>query len=256
MGLDQLKNQAPPPVIRDELEEAHEAFWTSLEKNGEFLTAQQRIRVANATRGSPPQNPADMLPDAMELAVRFMSTHAWDFEEKNYNDLVGENDPNKMTPGQFVEMVAVAAMTIQIDTMDLALGRGKCELPSPPANPEPCRGQLDPLCKADFNSWVPVLPPPVAKAGSKVFETYFNGRGESLKPEVLAKLAQNYGNIMTQLSAAPEDHAQFNKHLQTMYIKFERETGGPTDTPPGRAIARPQIELLATQVSLCNQCGY
>ena len=244
--------------LRADLSSALEGFWASLDREGEFLTARQRISVAAGTRGGSETRPSsdiERLPVALEKALELMVSKAWEMEEATYDALVG-GGADQVSPGQFVEMLAVAAMTISTDTFDLARGQPRRPLPRAPL-PESTRkprGLLDPLCQAKFNSWVPVVPPLAARPGTKVFESYFEGRGASLGPEKTARLAKVFGNIPTQLSSCPEDHALWQAMDAAMYIP--ESSVRPDLEPKNLLMSRAQIEVLATEVSLANQCGY
>jgi hypothetical protein len=56
---------------------------------------------------------------------------------------------------------------------------------------------------------------------------------------------------MKMLSAAPSDHLTFQNNTLAMYTSDMR-----IDSQGGRAITRPQIELLAAKVSQRNACAY
>ena len=73
-------------------------------------------------------------------------------------------------------------------------------------------------------------------------------------PEKIARLAKVFGNIPTQLSSCPEDHARFQAMDAAMYIPESRVR--PDLEAENRLMSRAQIEVLATEVSLANQCGY
>ena len=105
----------------------------------------------------------DPLPPALENALRTMVTQAWEFEAKDYQALVAPG--TGVTPGMFVEAVAVAAMTVQVDTFNLAMGQTRRALPklmAEKADPTLPKGVLDPKCQTGFNSWIPVFPPTIA----------------------------------------------------------------------------------------------
>merc|ERR1719498_1030575 len=112
-------------AIRPDLLEVQDAFWASLSQSGDFLTAEQRIAVARLSRGQ--EVAKGSLPPALEEAVTLMVTRAWELEEEDYKRIVAPSAG--VSPGMFVEMVAVAAMVTQVDTFSLALGLEQRPLP-------------------------------------------------------------------------------------------------------------------------------
>ena len=61
-----------------------------------------------------------------------MATRAWELEEPEYKRILAAG----VSEGQFVEMVALANQVIEVDTMDLVLGRPVRPLPRAAAPPE------------------------------------------------------------------------------------------------------------------------
>ena len=60
---------------------------------------------------------------------------------------------------------------------------------------------------------------------------------------------------MRALSLVPDEVRMLRALAPSHYVPFERVTD-PGFTPPGRALARPQMELIAARVSALNECFY
>eukprot|EP00037_Helgoeca_nana_P010135 m.88992 g.88992 ORF g.88992 m.88992 type:complete len:207 (+) comp20037_c0_seq2:684-1304(+) len=146
------------------------------------------------------------------------------------------------TPGQYVEILGLVAMLTQVDTFHIVLGLPLRALPTPVRTDVRPSGQIDPAA-GPFTGWTPTIR--VSDASGLVAETYARCRPSN---RAASAPPSDPGNIMKQLSAIPQDHAQFTSHAMVMY-KRQRDV-------PGGVVSERQIELVAALVSKINDCSY
>jgi alkylhydroperoxidase family enzyme len=139
---------------------------------------------------------------------------------------------------QYVELVAVVATLVAVDTLALALG-----VP-PPALASPAGGRPSGEVAEEavvHSAWVPTVPPETAQGD--LAELYRN------------RLTNRWGfvgNVNRALTLVPDEQLVICSLLEAMYVPIAQMGGGVAL----RALAPAQIELVAATVSAANGCFY
>jgi hypothetical protein len=118
----------------------------------------------------------------------------------------------------YVELVSVVVRLVAIDSYVAALGLPLTPLPTPPGSA--AVAAIDPRAEMS-GAWVPT----VGRAGAT-----------------------------TALSALPVEAAGVELLHGSLYLSYEQV--GRLDEDPGKAISRPQMELIAARTSWLNECFY
>jgi hypothetical protein len=140
---------------------------------------------------------------------------------------------------KIVELIGVVAGGISMDYLFWGLGA------EPPALPKPGSGnpvREEPQDLGFHTAWVPTVIPEKSRGRLKAF---YNSA---------ANPAGRVAHIMQALSAAPETLLAFYELTSVIYLP-PGKVGNP-GAETGRAISRPQIEILAAVVSAANACQY
>jgi hypothetical protein len=224
-------------VVRGDLVATHKAAWDRLARAGTWWTGRDRVAIAAETRraarcGLCADRKAAVSPYAVDGeharvsalaeplvdAVHRIATDPGRLTERWYRELVD----GILDDTQFVELVGVVITVVGVDTFARALGVAAPELPAPDEG-EPTRVR-PPGARVDGH-WVPSIP---SGAGSGV------------------------PNIRRALSLVPAEARAFEEMGAVMYLPLD----DLMDFERGRALSRPQMELLAARVSALNQCFY
>jgi hypothetical protein len=224
-----------PFAVRADLGEAHRLVHAELARPGRWLDGATRVALAAEARAArdcalclarkAALSPVALrgrhdrvteLPEAWrELAHRVAADPgrlARAFFEKALAD--------GLTDGEYVELVAVVARGVALDSFCRALGVPLHALPAPEAG-EPSRQRPPGL--GDHGAWV-------------------------------ATLAPDFGPwVGRALSLAPEAVAAMKALLAAQYVPFERV---PDVAFSERTLSRAQMELVAGRVSALNECFY
>ena len=242
--------------IRADLADSHAATWRHIASPGTWWTAQERLAIAEEAR---------LARDCALCAERkaAVSPFAVDGEHENAGRLPAAvidvihriiTDPGRLTQSwltgvldggledtHYVELVAVAVFTHSLDIFQCALGLARVPLPVPgPASEtgEPTRVRPE-IARPD-GAWVDLVPDG-EEGGAFSREAYggmesvpYIGRALSLVPAEVAALRGLSGPHYMELSQVSDPHYE----------------------TPGRAIDRLQMELVASRVSLMNDCFY
>eukprot|EP00035_Acanthoeca_spectabilis_P004715 m.106370 g.106370 ORF g.106370 m.106370 type:complete len:363 (+) comp12695_c0_seq1:38-1126(+) len=257
-----------PSLFDAKTVKAHDSFWDLLSKPGLTLSSVTRVAVAAQSRlarncplsselGQKPFNPTvirsgynvpngspltpgqvDLIHRTMNSAGRFV-TEGFQGEQYYKNWIKTEG-----TPGQYVEILGVVVMTTQVDTFHIALGLPLRELPRPQDVDRRPEGQIDPRA-GSYTGWTPTIL--TQDASGLVAETYTKYTSRRRQNTSNSGLATGPANIMKQLSAIPQDHAQFALQVSAMYSGQKGGSGVLTDT---------QVEFIASIVSKINDCAY
>ncbi|HEY8862762.1 MAG TPA: alkylhydroperoxidase-related (seleno)protein [Candidatus Dormibacteraeota bacterium] len=139
---------------------------------------------------------------------------------------------------QYVELVAVVATLVAVDTLALALGVPPPELPSP-AHGRPS-GHVAREAVV-HSAWVPTVSPDAAR-----------GELAELYRDRLTNRWGFVGNVNRALTLVPEEQLMMCSLLEAMYGPMAQMGGGVAL----RALAPAQIELVAATVSAVNGCFY
>ncbi len=234
--------------VRNDLVEAHERAWAAIAAPGTWLSGGQRVAVAAEVRHA-----RDCAYCARIKAA--LSPYALDGAHDSLGSLSAAqvelihrvvNDPGRLTErwagsvlakgideGEYVEIVGIIAMLMIVDTCHRGLGLEERSLPAP-GQGEPSRYR--PPGAKKKAAWLPLVEPedavpsdgpmyPSPKAG-------YIYRGLSLVPQTL----RDYWALANCHYLPGEFVYQFDQSI--------------------RAIARPQVEILAARVSALHQCAY
>lgn len=140
---------------------------------------------------------------------------------------------------EIVELVGVVTTGIALDYLFWGLGLEPQPLPDPGFG-NPTQGEPQEL--GFHTAWVPTVIP--EKSGGRLKAFY----------DSAANPAGRVAHVMQALSAAPETLLAFYDLASVIYLP-PGKVGNPREET-GRAISRPQIELLAAVISMANACPY
>jgi hypothetical protein len=238
--------------IRTDLADCHAAMWQHIAGPGTWWTAQERLAIAEEAR---------LARDCGLCAERkaAVSPFSVDGEHESAGSLPAPvidvihriiTDPGRLTKSwlsgvvdgeladtHYVELVAVAVFTHSLDVFQRALGFDRASLPAPRSG-EPTR--VRPESARPDGAWVDLVPDG-EEGGAFSREIYggmesvpYIGRALSLVPAEVAALRGLSGPHYMELSHVAD----------------------PRYETPGREIDRLQMELVASRVSLMNDCFY
>lgn len=242
-------SDAPYP-IRDDLIQAHRHAWDVIAQPGTWWSGAERIAIADelrraltcefcaarkaalspyAVEGRHETN--GVLPASAVEAVHQITTDPTRLKRSWYESLLDE----RFTDAHYVELVGILVTVLCIDAMHRALGLPLEPLPE--ARPgEPSRRRPLGAALSD-QAWVPMISPSAAK-GTPEEDLYPGGR---------------VGNVISAMSLVPDVvRLLFTQHTAHYVDIFRLGFTGEA----GRAISRPQIELIAARVSALNDCFY
>lgn len=235
--------------IRDDLSGAFRQAWEHIAKPGCWWSGAERVAIAeeyrnarecslclarkaavtpNAVQGE--HDNLGVLSNAAVEVVHRIGTDPGRLSKTWYDKTLDLG----LSDGQYVELVGVLVTVNSIDAFHRALGIPPEALPSPQAGEA---SGYRPEGTALSGGWVPmIVDKDVAEAEADLFET------------------PNVGNVTRALSLVPDELRNMHALSTAMYLKV-------TDIADfgasgGRAITRPQMELLAARVSALNECFY
>ncbi len=180
------------------------------------------------------------LPAPALEAIHRIRTDSGRLGETWYRRLIGPNlDQAGLTEGQYVELVAIVAITVAIDSFRSGIGQDPLDLPLP----------------------MPGLPtrttPPGTKPGLAWMPVLFPDDWTPPTPDLYRTLPgppeRGRGHIHHALSLVPEAMIAWWDLFEPMYLRsaemrdFTREF---------RAVTHAQIEMLAARTAALNQCIY
>jgi hypothetical protein len=222
--------------IRSDLVEAHGAVVAAVARPGTWWTGAERHAIASEVRravdnadlppwqapsGCDPDHPAAIpadhpLPAAAVDAIWRITNHPGTLTHDWYQGIVD----GLPSPEHYVELVNVVAMVNSIDRFAAIMDLAPIPLPEPEAG-EPTRERIDDTAVRDH--WVPTAPV----------------KGP---------------NVLKALSAVPADRQTRQALSSSQYLPEGALLG---DLDWGReTIDRRQIELVAAQTSIVNECFY
>ncbi len=236
---------APYP-IRADLAEAHRHAWNEIAGPGRWWTGAERVAIAAEVRrardcslcaGRKSNFPVDgvhdsdsTLPESAIDAIHRLVTDAARLTRSWLEKLHAEG----LSDGHYVELLGVVVSLVSIDEMHFALGL------EPEALPDPQPGEPSRLRPEGLNldvAWVPMLDP--KRTADSESDLFPGGRSP---------------NVIRAMSLVPEAVRLLKTLLAAQYVSQDR-VGQPRSNA-GRAISRPQIELVAGRVSALNDCFY
>ena len=141
-----------------------------------------------------------------------------------------------LSDAHYVEMVAIVARTVSIDAFSRGIGMAAHAFPE--ARPgEPTRHR-----------------PAAAKRRRGVGSARRDRRRTGPEADLYGG-ARRPPNVMRALSLVPDEVRMLRALAPSHYVPFER-VADPGYTADGRALTRPQMELVAARVSALNECFY
>jgi len=243
--MTELSYESAPFAVRGDLTAAHRRAWRRLSHPGTWWTGHQRVAIAAETRKAQScslcrERRAAVSPFAIEGEHDSLGTLSEPIVDVIHR--IG-TDPGRLTQSwyqqvltsgvsdaAYVEIVSVVATVVAVDTFARGIGIPAPALPDPvggePSRTRPASAKLD-------VAWVPMI-------GAEGPEADLYGSG-TLIP-----------NIGRALSLVPGEARAFFDLSTAHYFSLNELM----DVTKGRAISRPQIELIAARVSALNQCFY
>lgn len=240
-------------VIRDDLTASHNQVITHLTSPGTWWTASERRAIAEEARAARScqlcidrkaalspfsinghhDGPGDLDPQVVDVIHRIITdpgrlTRSW------YERVINESD---LTPERYVELLSVAILLNALDVFSTAVGVNPTQLPAP-QDGDPTKQQ--PASASTDESWVPRLSPSQTDAPEWI--ALYGNRGQ-------------VSEVERALSAVPAEMLCLNGIAETHYMAFHH-VPDPRFSHPNRALSRAQTELVASRVSLINECFY
>jgi len=235
-------------TVRADLAEAHDAAWAAIASAGTWLDGARRVAVAaearhalgcahcakikaalspNAVQGAH-AGLGVLAPGEVELVHRVVSDPGR-LSERWAQSVLAQ----KLSEGEYVEIVGVVAMVMMMDAFSRALGVPERALPAPRAG-VPTR--YAPPGARKKAAWLPLVEPEdVVEADGPMYPS----------PKA--------GYIYRALSSVPQSMRDYWALATRHYLpseaiyQFDRSV---------RAISRPQTEVIAARVSALHQCVY
>ncbi len=238
--------------IRNDIALAHREAWRRIAEPGYWWSGAERIAICEETRrarecaycaerkaalspysvtGSH-DSAGSGLPDAAVDAVHRLITDAARLSEAWIRELAS----NGVSDAHYAELLGLVVALASIDGFHRALGVPLEPLPQPvPGNPSRYR----PPTAAKSFGWLPTIS---ARSSRNTDEADLYA-GLPLAP-----------NVIAAMSLAP-DSVRLLKLLSAAHYLKGKEVGNPASNG-GRALSRPQIELVGARVSALNECFY
>lgn len=234
-------------MARDDLLDAQEKAWDWIARPGTWMTGVQRCEVVREVRlaqdcalcraRKEALSPASVegvhasngiLTPAHVEAIHKLATDPGRLSKGWLDGLVAEG----LDDGVYVETAGIVAIVMTMDTFTWSMGFAPTEIPEPVAG-EPTRYR-PPGAKIN-DCWLPTI-----AAGDRV---------ESDGPLYGVRAS----GVHRALSLVPATKIAVFDLQMAHYIDGDL-VGDTSRTDVGRAITRPQIEILASRVSVLNQC--
>lgn len=237
-----------PVTVRSDITAAQQEAWQAIGQPGSWWTGAQRVAIAAEVRNAPNCKLCRARKEAL-------SPYAIEGGHDSVTDLPAAaidvihrviTDPGRLTrswfdsvvegglsDAEYVEIAIVSVLTVAVDTFARAIGSLPWGLPEA-VDGEPTR--IRPEGLADEGAYVPTIPS--------------GGAGPAE-----ADLYNPFGaNIYRSISLVPDQARLFYAILRAQYLPSQ-DVANP-ESNGGRAISRPQIELIAARVSALNGCFY
>ena len=246
-----------PWAVREDLITAFRHTWEKLAHAGTWLTAAQRVAIAREVRNA-------QSCELCQTRKRALSPFAPDGDGDNEAAHDGEHEPlsdlqvdvahrlatdasrlteswlkdqieNGLSQEEYVEILSIVVSTLAIDSFHHTLGYEPEPLPdSEPGEPSRRR----PANAEPGKAWVPMVN---VSAAAEADADMYAGLSRS-------------ANVITAMSLVPEAVRLLNVQSSAMYLSYN-DVANPSKNG-GRALTRPQIELIAGRVSALNDCFY
>ena len=237
-----------PVAVRIDIIAAQQKAWQAIGRPGSWLTGAQRVAIVEEVRNARScavcqarkealspfsiegehDSVAD-LPAAMIDVIHRVVTDPGRLSRSWFETIVDR----ELSDGEYVELAIVVVLTTAVDTYARAVGAPLWSLPEI-VDGEPNRVRPENL--ADEGAYVPVIPS--------------GGAGPAE-----ADLFNPFGpNIYRAISLVPDQARLFYGILAAQYMAPKYVMDAASNG--GRAISRPQIELIAARVSALNGCFF
>jgi hypothetical protein len=239
-------------AIREDLRSCHEVVWEHIARPGTWWSARDRGAIAQEARNARTctlcaQRKQAMSPFAVNGDHDSTGELAPEVEDVVHRVIT---DPGRLTrsfveglfegvldEARYVELVSVCVLTHAMDVFSRALGAPSAPLPGPrPGEPTHRASRF----ARDDGAWVKLLP-----AGDE--------GGEEAR--ALYQDAEVVPNISRALSLVPAEAAVMLRVAASHYLEASK-VRDPSHVPRGRALDRMQMELVASRVSILNDCFY
>ncbi len=237
-----------PVRVRGDIAAAQQQAWQAIGRPGTWWTGAQHVAIAAEARNAPScklcrarkealspfaisgehDSSADLPAAAIDVIHRVITdpgrlTRSW------FDSVLDQG----LSDAEYVEVAIVSVLTVAVDTFARAIGAPPWALPEP-VDGEPARLRPDNL--TDEGAYVPTIPS--------------GGAGPAE-----ADLYNPFGaNIYRSISLVPDQARLFYAILRAQYLQ-SKDVADPQSNG-GRAISRPQIELIAARVSALNGCFF
>jgi hypothetical protein len=234
-----------PDSVRTDLVEANRRAWEHLGAPGTWLTAAERVAVADETRRarscalcrdrkaalSPfavdgEHDHAGLLQPPMVDAVHRVTTDAARLTESWLRSLLEQG----LSIEAYVELLGITVLVISVDRFHHALGLPLEALPDAQAG-EPSRARPEGVVEGE--AWVPML----------------NGKRAAAEARIRAPSAPF---VIRALSLVPSEVRAWQDLSAAQYLAADEML----DFGSARGMSRSQIELVAGRVSKLNDCFY
>ena len=246
--MDNIAFDAAPYRVRDDLTASHAAAWDWMAAPGTWLTGAERIAVAAEVRQA---HDCALCRDRKEALSPFAidGRHDGRYQlAENEIEAVHRiaTDPGRLrrqwledlfaaglAEGAYVEISAIVAMTMMMDSFTRALGIPQSPLPAP-GDGEPTKYHPPGAKKGE--AWVALLAPEDIVASDGIVYP-----------------APRAAYVQQALSSVPDAKRAYWALAEAHYLP------GPEIqnwTSTYRAISRPQIEVIAARVSALHTCFY
>ena len=219
--------------ISERVREAHQRSWDRLAAPGFWWTGAERVAIAAECRRAAALEGgagSELLPEAAVHAVQKLIVDNANLSREWCDETCAADG---MSDAHYIELLGVVVHVFSIDELHRALDIPLEPLPSPIAG-APSRRR--PSGARRVAGWLPITPP------------------DALDPED-ADLYDNApiaANVLTALSLVPGNLPWLADLSHAHYLSYAemRETGKL------REISRAQQELIASRVSVLNECFY
>ncbi|MEM7079696.1 MAG: alkylhydroperoxidase-related (seleno)protein [Pseudomonadota bacterium] len=238
-------------LIREDLTSAHNAVWDSLPRAGTWLDAETRIALACETRACracalckerkaalSPSIEGDhdvacpQLPGTLIELVHKLVTDPGRITRRWVDALYAQGLPDT----HYVEAAALVSSVLVVDTFHAALGMPLRALPEP-------RGGIPtanrPRTACDEGAYVPMI------AADALVDDYID----------LYATDHWVPNVHRAFSLVPDATRLADRLMASHYLPYE-QVPNYTDADHHRAIDKTQMELIASRVSVHNDCFY
>ena len=239
--------QVPAPV-RPAFAESHQRFWNRLAACGTWWTGAEGVAIARETRTAPycrycrerkaalsPHTvtgshvaATDLPPVAVEV-IHAVMTDAGRLTRRWYEARLVDG----LSDGQYIEIIGTVVSLVSVDRFCRGVGVREHPLPAPlPGAPSRYR----PASAGPDEAWVPMVP-----------------AGNTGTPEADLWPAGRTGNVIRAMSLVPDEVRTLGDLSAAHYLPNAR-VRDPSASQG--SLTRPQMEVVAGQVSILNDCFY